>query len=183
MRHVVVVDYDPAWPAAFEELRERMWPEICDVADSIEHVGSTAVPGLAAKPIVDLTIVVPTADAMGTVITRLASLGYQHQGDLGVPGREAFANSPGGPAHHLYAAIRGNLGLRNHLAIRDHLRAHPECARAYGELKKELAARFPDDIDAYIEGKSNFLQDILVQAGLTEAELRSICEINRKPAG
>ncbi|HEX4125858.1 MAG TPA: GrpB family protein, partial [Tepidisphaeraceae bacterium] len=170
MKQVIIVEYDRAWPAAFEEFRRRLWPAIADAAESIEHVGSTAVPGLAAKPIIDMTIVVPAPAAMTTVIDRLAGLGYRHQGDRGMAGREAFDNPPGAPAHHLYAAVRGNLGLRNHQAIRDHLRRHPAAARAYGELKKELAARFPNDINAYIEGKTRFLSKILAQEGLTQAE-------------
>jgi GrpB-like predicted nucleotidyltransferase (UPF0157 family) len=183
-RQIVVVDYDPDWPRTFETLRRRIWPAIAGVAESIEHVGSTAVPGLAAKPIIDMTIVVPplpSGEAMATVISRLAAAGYRHQGDWGISGREAFTTAENSPAHHLYACVRGNLGLRNHLAIRDHLRKHPDKARQYGELKKQLAAAHHHDIDAYIEGKTDFLISILRQSDLTADDLAAIVAINRKP--
>jgi GrpB-like predicted nucleotidyltransferase (UPF0157 family) len=105
------------------------------VSTVIEHVGSTSVPGLAAKPVIDMTVVVPTPAAMGAVIARLATLGYRHRGDLGVPGREAFDRPGGTPDHNLYACVAENDGLRNHLALRDHLRGNPAAARSYGSLK------------------------------------------------
>src|SRR3954469_3573282 len=121
MPEVIVVDYDPSWPDTFVRLRAHIWPHIADVATAIEHVGSTSVPGLAAKPVIDMTIVVPTAAAMQTVIDRLPTIGDRHQGDLGVPGREAFARPQRTPDHHLYASVVGSDGLRNHLAVRDYL--------------------------------------------------------------
>jgi GrpB-like predicted nucleotidyltransferase (UPF0157 family) len=181
MSQVIVIGYDPTWSEDFEQLRGRIWPCVCDVAASIEHAGSTSVKGLAAKPIIDMTIVVPTASAMKTVIERLVRIGYLHRGDLGVSGREAFARPEGTPAHHLYACVAGSDALRNHLAVRDYLRAHPEAAEAYGKLKKQLAARFPDDIDSYIEGKTEFILGILERAGFSHEQLAQIREINRKP--
>lgn len=184
MPEILVVDYDPAWPQLFEQLRARVWSIVSDHAITIEHVGSTAVAGLAAKPVIDMTIVVPDAQALAVIIERLEQLGYTHRGDLGVPGREAFAppeGAEGAPAHHLYACVEGNTALRNHLAVRDHLRRHPQAARAYGQLKRQLAARFPHDIAAYIEGKTPFVQKILAEAGFTDSELAQIRAINRKP--
>jgi GrpB-like predicted nucleotidyltransferase (UPF0157 family) len=181
MAKITVVDYDPAWPATFERLRAGIWPSIRDVATAVEHVGSTSVPGLAAKPVIDMTIVVPTAAAMETVIGRLAAIGYRHRGDLGVPGREAFDRPERTPDHHLYACVAGNEGLRNHLALRDHLRVDPSAARAYGSLKKELAARFTDDIDGYVEGKTEFILSILAGAGFLPDQIDRIRAINRKP--
>jgi GrpB-like predicted nucleotidyltransferase (UPF0157 family) len=181
MATVIVVDYDPSWPALFEQLRATVWPSVRDLASTIEHVGSTSVVGLAAKPIIDMTIVVPTPREMRTVIDRLAALGYRHRGDLGVPGREAFARPEGTPAHHLYACVKGNLGLRNALAVRDHVRRNPLAAREYGALKKQLAARFPDDIDGYVEGKTDFILSILARSGFSRGELAEIRGINFKP--
>jgi len=180
MGRIVVLDHDPAWSATFFRLRARIWPVVNDLATSIEHVGSTSVEGLPAKPVIDMTIVVRAASKMPTVIDRLATIDYRHSGDLGVPGREAFAGSGRAPAHHLYACVEGNLGLRNHLAIRDQLRRRPAQAQAYGELKKRLAARFPDDIDAYVDGKTDFLLAILADAGLSQVELDEIRGINSK---
>ncbi len=181
MAKVIVVDYDPSWPATFERLRAGIWPCIQDVATSIEHVGSTSVQGLAAKPIIDMTIVVPTGAAMQTVIDRLTVIGYRHRGDLGVPGREAFARPQGTPGHHLYACVAGNDGLRNHLAVRDYLRHDAVAALAYGNLKKQLSARFADDIDGYIDGKTDFILTILAGADLSPQQMDIIRVSNSKP--
>ena len=181
MAKVIVVDYDPAWAETFERLRAVIWPCVQNVATAIEHVGSTAVPGLAAKPVIDMTIVVPTRGAIYTVIDRLATIGYRHRGDLGVPGREAFARPQATPDHHLYACAAGNDGLRNHLAVRDYLRGNPVAAQAYGNLKKQLAARFAEDIDGYIEGKTEFMLTILAGANFSPEQIDRIRAINCKP--
>ncbi len=166
MRTVVVVDYDRLWPEAFERVRSTVWPVVSDLALSVEHVGSTAVPGLAAKPIIDVSVVVRAETDVPTAIERLATLGYSHRGNLGIEGREALDSPDGFPVHNLYLCTLHGLGLANHLAVRDHLRLHPETATAYGELKKRLAEQFPHDIDAYIDGKTDFLLRILRVAGL-----------------
>ena len=179
---VVVVDYDPAWPRLFAELQERIARAVGDLATSIEHVGSTSVPGLAAKPIIDFDVIVPTAERIPAVIERLTGLGYRHRGDLGVPGREAFYRPPESVVHQVYVCVDGIASLRNHLAVRDYLRAHPEVAGEYGALKKDLARRFPNDIDSYIEGKSELLGRILAASGrLTTEEVDAIRVVNKKP--
>src|SRR6185436_17206244 len=126
-----------------ESLRRKVWAVVQDLALAIEHVGSTSVPGLAAKPIIDMTVIVRSADITRT-IERLATIGYVHRGNLGIEDREAFHNPPQSPAHHLYLCAAGSLGLLNPLALRDYLRIHPDAVRAYGELKKTLAQRFPN---------------------------------------
>jgi GrpB-like predicted nucleotidyltransferase (UPF0157 family) len=180
MRKIEVVDYDLEWPKIFESLRSRIWGSLRDVALSIEHVGSTSVPGLAAKPIIDISVVVPKRSDVQTGILRLATLGYVHRGDLGIEGREAFTNPEGLPKHNLYLCARHSVALANHLAIRDYLRAHPEAAREYGELKKRLAERFPNDIEGYIDGKTTMLLTILRATGFPPEQLREIESANRK---
>jgi GrpB-like predicted nucleotidyltransferase (UPF0157 family) len=179
-RTVVVVDYDEEWPRRFEDLRARIWPVVADVAIRIEHVGSTSVPGLAAKPIVDMTVVVTGRRDVAPTIERLATLGYRHRGDLGIEGREAFDHDRDWPRHNLYVCPEGSIGIVNQLAVRDYLRAHPDAARDYAELKKRLAAQFPDDIDSYVFGKTDFVLDVLRRAGLTEDQLASIERVNRR---
>ena len=180
MTTIVVVDYDPNWPNIFDALRERIWPVLSGCATSIEHVGSTAVPGLAAKPIIDMTVVVPASDDVPVAISHLAELGYTHQGNLGVEGREAFRTPGAMPRHHLYLCASGSLALRNHLAVREHLRGYPDVAKEYGDLKKRLAAQFPADIDAYVAGKTDLLVRILADAGFHADELAAIERINRR---
>jgi GrpB-like predicted nucleotidyltransferase (UPF0157 family) len=176
---IVVVDYDPAWPRVFETLRAPIRAALGDIALAIHHVGSTAVPGLAAKPIVDIDVVVP-ADRVAAAIAGLAAIGYEHKGDLGVPGREAMRHPPGTPRHHVYVCPEGNTALANHLAVRDYLRAHPDAARDYADLKTRLAVQFADDVDGYVEGKSTFLIDVLRRSGFDADTLRAIERINRR---
>ena len=180
MRTIVVVDYDPSWPEAFERVRSIVWPVVRDLALGIEHVGSTAVPGLAAKPIIDVSVVVRGGSDVPSAIERLAILRYVHRGNLGVEGREAFDSPEGLPAHHLYLCPRDSPGLANHLAVRDHLRTHPDAAAEYGDLKKRLAKQFPHDSDGYVDGKTDLLLRILRAAGLPPARLAEIERANRK---
>lgn len=177
MNEVVVLDYDPGWPRVFEELRSILWPAVSDIAISIEHVGSTAVPGLAAKPVIDIDVVVPEGD-VPTGIKRISDLGYEHRGDLGIPSREAFRRPPGTPRHHLYLCPSGSPALANHIAIRDYLRADASAAIEYGKLKKRLARRFPRDIDAYIEAKTDYLVAILRKVGFPDDVLAEIERVN-----
>jgi len=180
MRHIIVVEYDPAWPATFDDLRARVMTVVGDLALTIEHMGSTSVPGLAAKPIIDMTVVLPSADDVSHAIERLATLGYVYRGDLGIEGREAFRSPVELPAHHLYVCPAGTLGLLNPLALRDYLRVHPEVARAYGDLKKTLAAKFPHDIDRYVGGKTDFIVSILREVGFATDQLEAIERMNPK---
>ena len=181
MRMIAVVDYDPGWPAAFEWVRSRIWPVVSEVALGVEHVGSTAVPGLAAKPIIDISIVVAGEAELRVAIEGLATLGYVHRGNLGIAGREAFDGPDEWPAHNLYLCPRDGAGLANHLAVRNYLRAHPGVAAEYGELKKRLAEEYPHDIDGYIDGKTDFLMRILRAAGFAQERIEEIERANRKP--
>ena len=180
-RRVLVVDYDPSWPDVFESLRQPVWAAVQDVAVSVEHVGSTAVPGLAAKPIIDMDVVVASPDNMPEAIERLATLGYVHRGNLGIEDREAFESPQRLPAHHLYACPQGGAALANHLALRDFLRRDAAAVATYGRIKKQLAARFPADIDRYIAGKTDFILTVLRNAGFAESVLRTIREANLPP--
>jgi GrpB-like predicted nucleotidyltransferase (UPF0157 family) len=183
MSAIVVVSYDAGWPAAFEQLRRSIWPAVSDLATSIEHVGSTSVPGLAAKPVIDVSIVVPAVDDVPGAIERLAGLGYVHSGDLGVKGREAFRSPHQAPRHHLYLCPRGSLALRNHLVVRDHLRTHREDAARYGALKLQLAGQHREDVAAYTAGKTEAILRILAVAGFRPDELETIERINRREPG
>lgn len=183
MREIVVVDYDPAWPVIFEDLRTKVWAVLDDVALAVEHIGSTSVPGLAAKPIIDISVVVPSAAQVPLAIKRLGTLGYVHRGNLGVEGREAFQSPRELPEHHLYVSPRGSLGLINPIALRDYLRVHAGVADAYGSLKKTLAAQFRHDIDAYLDGKTDLILGVLHEVGFSRDQLDAIERTNRKPGG
>lgn len=158
---IVVVEYDPSWPGIFRSLQERIARALGEIAGAIEHVGSTAVPGLAAKPIIDIDVLLASADQLPIAIERLANIGYIHQGDLGIPEREAFKTPSGNLAHHLYVCPPSSREFIRHLAFRNYLRASALEAREYGELKKSLAAQFREDRTAYTDGKSEFVAKIM----------------------
>lgn len=161
---IAVVDYQVCWADVFETLRTSVAACLGSVAVRIEHVGSTSVPGLAAKPIIDMDVVVASTADLPLAIERLGALGYVHQGDLGIPGREAFQTPPDHPPHHLYVCTADCEELHRHLLFRDYLRTHSENAKAYSELKKDLAVRFRNDRNAYSEAKTEFVREILKRA-------------------
>jgi GrpB-like predicted nucleotidyltransferase (UPF0157 family) len=178
-RRIAVVDYDPAWPIRFVALRSTILSAVGEVALAVEHIGSTSVPGLAAKPIIDIDVVVASAADITAAIERLAVIGYEHRGNLGVEGREAFSSPPEPPQHYLYVCVQGGTALQNHLALRDYLRNNSGAALEYGLLKKQLAARFPQDIDRYVGGKTDFILEVLREMNLTDQQLAAIGAINR----
>ena len=179
-RRIVVVEYDSSWPLTFANLQAPILEALRDVALAVEHVGSTSVPGLAAKPIIDIDVVLATRTELPVTIGRLASLGYVHRGNLGIEDREAFENPPHLPPHHLYVCVQGSAALQNHLSVRDYLRRTPAAVTVYGRLKKDLAEKFPTDIDSYVEGKTDFLLDVLRAAGFSDGVLEDIRAANRK---
>ena len=168
VKPILIADYDPEWPALFARVCSFIEPALADVTRRIEHVGSTAVPGLAAKPIIDIDVIVPSSKDIPVAIGRLQSLGYAHEGDLGVAGREAFRAPAAMPGHHLYLCAQDSAALANHLAVRDALRADPALAQEYGRLKRRLAREVGSDIARYVEGKTAFLRSILRASGLRE---------------
>lgn len=161
---LAIVPYSEAWPAAFQALRARVEPALGALCRQIEHVGSTSVPGLPAKPVIDIDVVIASDDQLGDVFGRLAAIGYEYEGDKGVPGRYAFGSPPGLPDHHLYVCAEDNPELHRHLLFRDYLRRHPEEAAAYGKLKRRLAKENPADRAAYGEGKTRWIERALGRA-------------------
>ena len=169
-KRVEVLPYDEAWEARFERIRAELQAALGDLALSIEHVGSTSVRGLSAKPVIDIDVVIEDRSRLEAAIRALAEIGYRHEGDLGIPGREAFRYEGDDPSQkrHVYVCARDSAELRRHIAFRDYLRAHPEAARAYGRIKEEGAALYPWDIDRYIAHKAPFIQGIYAEIGLTD---------------
>jgi len=159
---VDVVPYDRRWPETFAALHDRLTVGLGDLAVGIEHIGSTAVPGLAAKPIVDIDVVIRNAGDFAPAAERLAGLGYVHLGDLGIVGREAFRAPAHLPRHHLFVCASGAAPLQAHLTLRDTLRADRALADAYAQLKRDLAVQFRNDRDSYTEGKTAFIRTVLL---------------------
>ncbi|MBN3945596.1 MAG: GrpB family protein [Nostoc sp. NMS7] len=161
---IIIFDYDTHWPILFEELRVSVAEVLGDLALAIEHVGSTSVPGLPAKPIIDMDVVVKTSAHIPKVSERLATLGYVYEGDKGIRGREAYVWPPNKPRHHLYVCPRDSEALQLHLLFRDYLLKHPNEAQRYGCLKRELALKFTNDIEAYTNAKTTYIQMIVERA-------------------
>ncbi len=162
-RDIVVAEYDSAWPDWFERIRARVWPAIEEIAIRIDHVGSTAVPGLAAKPIIDMDVVVSSEDKIRPVVDRLAGIGYRWRGNMGVVGREAFTapSETGLPAHNLYLVVENNKAHMDHWLLRDLMRADPGARERYAVLKRRNVELAGGDIDAYVSAKAAFVADLL----------------------
>jgi GrpB-like predicted nucleotidyltransferase (UPF0157 family) len=167
---ILIEDYDPRWPECFELLRSRLASALGSLAAAIEHIGSTAVPALAAKPVLDIDILLSSDSARAPAITKLGALGYAHRGDLGVSGREAFRAPAGDFPHHLYVCPPDSTEYQRHIAFRDYLRRHRDDANAYAELKRSLAARFRDDREEYTRAKAEFVEQILAKSELCARE-------------
>lgn len=160
---LIIADYDPAWPQQFETLRSRIAPALGSLAKAIEHVGSTSVPGLAAKPVIDLDVLLRSRGDLRDAIAALAALGYKHRGDLGVPDREAFQSPPGDIQHHLYVCPPDSKEYARHLAFRDSMRSHPEQGRDYALLKRKLVVEFAFDREGYNRAKTSFVEEVLLR--------------------
>jgi len=164
---VVVVDYDPQWPSQYEEEKERILDGIGDVAVAIEHIGSTAVPGLGAKPIIDIMVAVPVLADAERCIEPLQGVGYEYipeYNDL-IPERRYFhKGSAEARTHHLHMVELVSDFWERQLLFRDCLRTHPEEAERYHQLKKELAAKFGADRDGYTEAKTSYIESVIARA-------------------
>lgn len=156
---IVVVDYDPRWPLLFAQERARVAAALAGAIESITHIGSTSVPGLPAKPIIDLLVTASRLGPPEVYVERLERLGYTFFPALGNTNRYMFGR--GNPhTHHLHIVEHGGEEHARPLAFRNYLTAHAEVARAYADLKRALALRFPDDRQAYNAGKTDFIRSI-----------------------
>ena len=179
-RNIVVLPYDKKWQQDFLDIKKELAAalgmalgtsvaisEKRPLALAIEHVGSTSVPGLSAKPIIDIDVVVRAGDVQAA-IQALAGIGYNHEGNLGIPGREAFGYSGKKhlQEHHLYLCPEDSPELKRHLAFRDYLRTHPLAVEEYSRIKLEAAKLFPHDIDDYINYKSPVIEKIYKEIGI-----------------
>jgi len=164
---IAISEYDPNWPALFEEEARRLCDAFGSAALRIEHVGSTAVPGLAAKPVIDIQVSVASLVPHGRYLNTMAALGYRHVAlddfDLVYP----FFHKPAEwlSTHHVHLCLAGGEQEWKHLAFRNYLRAHPQTTRAYEALKRELARTHdgttPRAMEAYSLAKSEFVVNVL----------------------
>ena len=165
---VKVLPYDESWKTAFEEIKREIENALGELIIGIEHVGSTSVEGLSAKPCIDLDFVIKDYSVFDAVVRKLESIGYIHEGNLGIQDREAFkySDKPHLMQHHLYVCSQYSEELHRHITFSDFLRSNPEAAKKYGTVKEEAAQLFPDDIDKYIEYKTPCILELYEMCGL-----------------
>ncbi len=172
-----MVAHSPEWARQFELVAGELATILAGVpVNAIEHVGSTSVPGLPAKPVLDVDVVVQR-ETVTSAIRALECGGYIHCGDLGLTDRVAFTATDERPSRNVYLCVADTLHLRNHLAVRDVLRARSDLRDRYGAVKQQLARKPGMTIDRYIAGKSAVLQEILAVSTLTDEERRRILEV------
>ncbi|MGR3503143.1 GrpB family protein [Pseudaestuariivita sp.] len=161
-----IVAYDPAWPAAFADEAARIAAELPQGLVTLHHIGSTSVPGLCAKPIIDmLGEVERLEDAQGQA-AEFARLGYEVKGAFGIPGRLYCrkTDAAGTRTHHLHIFETGSPGARRHLAFRNHLRANPDVAADYAALKRRLVSQQGATSESYMDGKDAFVKRVEAEA-------------------
>jgi GrpB-like predicted nucleotidyltransferase (UPF0157 family) len=162
---VFLLPYNPAWKRLYEEEKKILQNSIGDNILDIQHVGSTSITGMIAKPIIDIAIAVNNFEGATICIEPIESLGYQYRGELGIPRRHYF--SKGDPrTYHIHMNEIGSGDWNNQILFRDYLINHAKSAQEYANLKIELAKRFPTDIDKYMEGKDSFIRHIIYLANL-----------------
>ncbi len=166
---ITVVPYNPKWADEFKTIKNELFPVIGDDIIAIEHVGSTSVEGLWAKPVIDIDIVIDNGK-LPIIVKKLAGIGYRHRGDLGISGREAFGYNDEEKSHlmkhHLYVCQKDNSELKRHLALRNFLRNSCEYREKYSSIKREMAKNFPNDIENYILGKQPVVMEIYELCGV-----------------
>ena len=162
MPRVLVVPYDPNWPHEFSIASEELIPAFGKTLLQVHHIGSTSIPGIHAKPIIDILAVVSSLNSVDQQSAQMKSLGYEVMGEFGIVGRRYFRrdNSAGQRTHQIHAFAVGSPDVARHLAFREFMRAHPQIAEQYSKLKQRLAAEHPNDIEAYLDGKDPFIKEM-----------------------
>lgn len=163
-KNIIVLPYDSAWKTEFEKIKVYLEEVLQNTIEGIEHVGSTSVEGLAAKPIIDLDVVIETYNNFEEVKGRLEKAGYYYEGDLGIKNRQAFAYDENEKSefmtHHLYVCPSYSEELHRHIVFRDYMKTSKEDVKKYSEIKMQAAKLYPKDIDSYLEYKSPCILEI-----------------------
>lgn len=159
---IILVQHDSAWPRAFEHEAAQLRHVLGDQLLELHHIGSTAVPALVAKPVIDMLAVVASVEVLDLRSAAFEAFGYQVMGEFGIAGRRYFRKDDrdGRRTHQIHAFAAGSSEIRRHLDFQDYLRAHPATAEAYAALKQRLAGECGSDIQRYTEGKTPFIREV-----------------------
>ncbi|SIS45215.1 GrpB family protein [Salimicrobium flavidum] len=158
MRQVRIVTYKETWPEQFKSEARRIQEALGQIPVRIHHIGSTSVPGLSAKPVIEIMPVVSRIDEVDNHTVAMQKLGYEAMGAYGIEGRRFFKKGGDNRTHHVHVFETDSPQALRHLAFRDYLIAHPDVASAYGQLKQELAETYPEDMESYISGKEEWIR-------------------------
>lgn len=158
---VEVVPHDAAWRSKFVDESNLITPVLGDNLVIIHHIGSTSIPGIYAKPIIDILVEVKDITKVDEPNAAMTALGYEAMGEFGIPGRRFFRkNTESQRSHHVHIFAANSPDIKRHLAFRDYMIAHPEDAQKYSELKRQLAKLYPENIYGYMDGKDGFIKEM-----------------------
>lgn len=164
-QHIIVTEYNPAWPQMFEQEADAIKKILGKNCIAIHHIGSTAVPGLAAKPIIDIMPVVQSLTDVDILSKKFEDIGYEYMGEFGIAGRRYLRKGGDERTHQIHIFVQTDrVNINRHLVFRNYLNTHEDTKNAYAELKRELAKKYPFDIDSYGNGKETFVKEIESQA-------------------
>ncbi|MCI4671936.1 MAG: GrpB family protein [Bacteroidia bacterium] len=155
---IIVANYNPDWPVAYQKEEIKITQTLGATLSRSYHIGSTSVPGLMAKPIIDILLAVHDLQELDDKSSEMAELGYEVMGAYGIPGRRYFRKGINRRTHHVHAFKTGDSNLKRHLAFRDYLIAHPEIAREYGHLKYQISQNCDNDMGKYCDAKDPFVK-------------------------
>lgn len=160
VRVIEVVPYNPKWKEEYLKEAEKIRNIMKEDIIKIHHIGSTSIPGMSAKPVIDILVEVVDINNVDNYNIDMEKLGYIAKGEYGIEGRRFFMKGLYNRTHHVHIFQWDSSEVRRHLNFRDYMISHPEDAKLYAELKKELAVKFRYDIEGYCNGKDNFIKDI-----------------------
>lgn len=159
-RKIVVKPYNKKWKVKFKNGKNKLEKTFDDIIVEIHHIGSTAIPGIKAKPVIDIMVVVEDINKVDSYTEAMKALGYDPKGEFGIENRRFFQKGGNNRTHHVHIFQQGNKEIKRHLNFRDYMRAHPKQAQKYSRLKETLANKYSHNISKYIEGKNDFIAEI-----------------------
>ena len=159
-RRVGVVSYNPNWTEIYKEESKKIKNVLSDIIVDIHHIGSTAIPGIKAKPVIDILVEVKDIEAVDQYNNKMEELGYEVMGEYGIPKRRFFRKGGNNRTHHIHIFQVGNEEIERHINFKEYLIAHPDKAREYSKLKEKLTNKYTYDVENYTNGKSDFIKEI-----------------------
>jgi GrpB-like predicted nucleotidyltransferase (UPF0157 family) len=159
-RRVGVVSYNSNWKKMYKEESEKIRNVLGDIIIDIHHIGSTAIPGIKAKPVIDILVETKNIEAVDRYNSKMKELGYEAMGEYGIPKRRFFRKGGNNRTHHIHIFQVGNEEIERHINFKEYLIAHPDKAREYSKLKEELVNKYTYDVENYTNGKNDFIKEI-----------------------